>query len=92
MTQKQNQFVAHDWAGWNNGYERYTHMPSGDTLVSSRFDGAFAWNKAKLEWFQKYDGSLTIHACPGAYTTDGRLIGTIEEQIEQLKKQMSEDE
>lgn len=79
-------FIAYDRAGWNRGSDRFTHMPSGKTLLRQRYMNQDEWNKAQLEWFRQFDGSLTVHDCPEAYSTDGRLMGTVAEICKRLEE------
>lgn len=83
------EFIAHDWAGWNENHGRFTHVPSGGTLLCRRYWGQEEWDKAQLDWLRQYDGTLTVHDCPGAYNTDGKLMGTVAEICERLEKRLS---
>jgi len=83
------EFIAFDWCGWDERFGRFTHLPSGETLVCRDGMGQIAWDKAQLNFFQKFPG-LNVHSCPGAYTTDGRLMGTTEEICERLKKRLTQ--
>lgn len=80
-------FIAHDWCGWNSRFGRYTHMPSGDTLVCEGWMGQADWDKAQLEWMKKYPG-LNVHKCPGAYSTDGLLMGSTDEICQRLEARL----
>ncbi len=46
--------INHDWCGWDERYGRYTHSPSGDTLVCQGWMRQKDWDKAQLEYLQKY--------------------------------------
>lgn len=81
------EFIAHDWCGSMQQYGRYTHMPSGDTLVCKAWMGQVDWDKAQLEYFQKYS-NITVHECPGQYTSDGALMGTVEEICARLTNRL----
>ncbi len=83
------EFIAHDWAGWNENQGRFTHMPSGETLLCQRYWDQQEWDQAQLDWFRKYDETLTVHECPGAYSTDGDLMGTAGEICERLEKRLN---
>ena len=50
----EKEFIAYDFYGVNNDYERFTHIPSGDTLIPQQYIKHSDWNKAKLTWFGKY--------------------------------------
>jgi hypothetical protein len=78
------EFIAFDWCGWNDRYGRYTHMPSGETLLCRPYFSQAEWDIAQLEWFKKFPG-LNVHDCPtGPYSTNGPLKGTTDELVEQL--------
>lgn len=80
-------FIVHDWCGWNDRYGRYTHMPSGATLVCQAWMGQQEWDKAQLEFLERFPG-LNVHDCPGAYSTDGRLMGSTEEICARLQERL----
>ncbi len=48
------QVIIHDWCGWDEQYGRYTHSPSGDTLVCQAWMRQRDWDKAQLSFLQKY--------------------------------------
>lgn len=83
-------FIAFDWCGWNDNYGRFTHLPSGDTLVQRHGMRQHDWDKAQLEWFRKFPG-LTVYnnARPGAYRPDGDVMGTTEEICQRLEGRLS---
>lgn len=83
----QEQFIAHDWCGFGERYGRYTHLPSGDTLVCRPDMGQVEWDKAQLAYMKKYPG-LNVHECPGRYTTDDPLLGTVDDIIVRLEKKL----
>lgn len=80
-------FIAHDWCGWNERYGRFTHLPSGDTLVCQEWMGQSDWDKVQLEWFSKYPG-LDVHECPAVYDRSGPLMGTTEEICARLAERL----
>jgi hypothetical protein len=81
-------YIVHDWCGWNDQQGRFTHMPSGDTLLCQVWMGQSDWDKAQHEWFKKYPG-LTVHKCnTGPYRPTGDTYGTTEEIIERLAKRI----
>ena len=82
------EFIAHDWAGWDENQGRFTHVPTGNTLLFQRYWNQAEWDAAQLEWFKKYDGSLTVHDCPGAYNTEGRLMGIVSEICGRLERRL----
>jgi hypothetical protein len=85
-----NEFICHDWAGWNEQYGRYTHMPSGATLRCEGWMKQHDWDAAQLEWLKKYDGSLVVHKCPrGPYRETGDTMGTVAEITERLSRRLS---
>jgi hypothetical protein len=82
------EFIAHDFCGWNEQYGRYTHCPSGATLVCRPGMDQTAWDRAQLEFLSKLPG-LPVHSCPGTYTTEGtRLMGTTDEICERLRSRL----
>lgn len=82
-------FIAHDWCGWNEQYGRFTHMPSGDTLVCQAWMGQLEWDKAQLAYFRKYPG-INVHRCPvGPYNTNGSIMGTTDEIILRLEPRVA---
>jgi hypothetical protein len=86
-TTQQTAFVAHDLCGWHLQYGRFTHMPSGDTLVQEDWMGQADWDKAQLAFFRKHPG-LNVHECPGAYNTNGKLMGTTDEICARLRQRL----
>lgn len=84
------EFIAHDWCGWKQQYGRFTHMPSGDSLICQAWMGQSDWNMAQLGWFLKYPG-LTVYNCVGAYTTDAPSMGTVNEIIIRLETRIGVD-
>lgn len=83
------QFVCHDWCGWNEKYGRFTHMPSGSTLVCRAWMGQSDWDSAQLEWFSKLDGDLIVHKCPtGPYRETGDTMGSVSEIVTRLNNRL----
>jgi hypothetical protein len=82
-----NEFIAHDWCGWNEQFGRFTHIPSGETLVCRPGMTQSQWDKAQLEWMRRFPG-LTVHSCPDRYSTDGPSMGTTEEIIARLETRL----
>lgn len=81
----QTGFIAHDWCGWNETYGRYTHVPSGTTLVCQAWMGQRDWDKAQKKWLSKFGGSLVVHKCnEGPYRETGNTLGTVEQIIASL--------
>lgn len=94
MPEKQTaqQFVVFDWCGWNERYGRFTHLPSGETLVCQAWMGQLDWDKAQLEWFEKLDGSLVVHRCErGPYHETGDSMGTVSEIVHKLRSRTEQD-
>lgn len=85
------EFIAHDWCGWNEQHGRYTHLPSGKTLVCQGWMGQRQWDQAQLEYLEGFPG-LNVHDCPGPYTTDGKLMGTTDEICERLRQRLQPKE
>lgn len=83
-------FIAFDWCGWMDNYGRFTHMPSGDTIVQQGWMGQRDWDKAQLEYFKKYPG-LEVHRNlqPGPYQKTGNLMGTTDEICARLEKRLA---
>lgn len=44
-----------DYAGWK-GWPRYTHYPTGDTLLRKPYMSDEQWAEAKISYFLKYPG------------------------------------
>ena len=79
------QFIAHDFCGWDEQYGRYTHMPSGETLICKQHMGQLQWDKAQLEFLLKYPG-MNVYSCPNRYWQNpNTLMGSTEEICERLK-------
>lgn len=87
MAEQVQVFIAHDYCGWDERYGRYTHVPSGDTLVQRDAMGQANWDKAQLDYLAKYPG-LTVYKCPGAYVPTGETYGTTDEICERLRKRL----
>lgn len=83
-------FIAFDWCGFNENLGRFTHMPSGDTLVQQPWMGQADWDNAQLRWFMKYSG-LTVYdnARPGPYRPEGKIMGTTFEICERIQKRLA---
>ena len=80
------EFIVHDWCGWNERNGRFTHCPSGQTLVCRDWMGQRDWDDAQLTWFREFDGSLVVHKCPeGPYRETGNTMGTVAEIIGRLE-------
>ncbi len=89
MKEAGDSFVAFDWCGWTDSLGRFTHMPTGDTLVCQGWMGQADWDKAQLEWFERLDGSLVVHKClRGPYRETGETMGTAAEIVERLRKRL----
>lgn len=84
------EFIAYDHAGWNDRHERFTHVPSGKTLLSQPHWSEPEYLKRRLDWYRQFDASLTVHACPGSYSTDGRLLGTVGDICERIEAKLRE--
>ncbi|OWK34313.1 hypothetical protein [Fimbriiglobus ruber] len=82
-----DEFIALDYCGWNQTYGRFTHIPSGDTLLCLPGMGQREWDEAQWLFLQQYPG-LNVHMCPGAYTTDAKLLGSADEICERLVKRL----
>jgi len=85
------EFIAYDRAGWgeNTGLDRLTHMPSGNTLLCHRAWGKRERDQARLDWYRNYDGWLTVHCCPEAYSTAGLLLGTVAAICERIERRLN---
>ncbi len=80
------EFIAHDWCGWNESQGRFTHMPSGKTLLCQQWMGQLDWDRAQHEWFSQYAGSVIVHRCPtGPYRETGNIMGTVAEILLRLQ-------
>lgn len=65
------EFIALDWCGWNQQQKRYTHMPSGNTLICH--------NKSEeLEFLRKYP-DLKVYYCNESYFSKRKYIGKTDE-------------
>jgi len=83
-------FIAHDWCGLNDHYGRFTHVPSGKTLVCEGWMLQADWDKAQLEWFAQFDGDIVVHRCPqGSYCETGDIMGSGSEITERLRARLS---
>lgn len=91
--EEHKEFIAHDSAEWNDRYGRYTHVPSGDTLICQAWMNQLEWDKAQLVWLSKYAGSLVVHKqlYVGPYHETGDTHGTVAEIVERLKARIPED-
>lgn len=80
-----DEFICHDWAGWNEQMGRFTHLPSGDTLLCQRWMGQLEWEQAQAEWFKRYNPAILVHKCrSGAYRKTGDTMGSVGEIIQSL--------
>lgn len=77
------EFIARDGAGWMEARARYTHMPSGDTLLAQPWMSRDDWDERVLGFMSRYPG-LNIHSCPGRYSTDEPIVGTSDGVIASL--------
>lgn len=86
-----NGFIVFDWCGWGERYGRFTHMPSGETLVCQMWMGQADWDRAQLAWMLKYDGEMLVHRCErGPYHETGNLMGSVGEIMERLQRRTYE--
>lgn len=70
--------IIHDWCGWMEQYGRFTHHPTGDTLVCQAWMGQSDWDNAQLEWFLKYPVDIAVNE------EDGSFMGSVGEIVERL--------
>lgn len=83
------EFIAHDWCGFLDRYGRFTHLPSGQTLICEAHMDQEKWDRAQLRWFRQFSGTLVVHRCPvGPYRETGDSMGTVAEIIEKLKARL----
>jgi hypothetical protein len=82
------EFIGFDWAGWNDSQGRFTHIPSGETLLCQRHWDQAEWDRQQLVWFNEYSPDLKVYDCPGAYNTDGKLLGTLAEICSRLERRL----
>jgi hypothetical protein len=47
--------IDQDFAGWGE-WARYTHSPSGDTLLRKPYMSSDEWHALKRDWLAKYPG------------------------------------
>lgn len=81
-----NEFIVHDWCGFNENYGRFTAIPSGKTLVCQGWMMQSDWDKAQFDWFSELDPSLVVHKCPrGPYRETGDTMGTVGEILARLR-------
>jgi hypothetical protein len=52
-----NEYILIDAAGWG-GYARFTHYPSGDTLLYKRWMDDEEWARAVVAYLGKYPGLM----------------------------------
>ncbi len=81
-------FIAYDHCGWEGTSDRYTHMPSGDTLLETRELGEVARLNKRIAFFAKYPG-LNIHRCPGAYSMREKVIGTTDQRRQEAQDKLN---
>lgn len=82
-------FIAFDWCGSFQYYGRFTHCPSGDTLVQRQGMTQKIWDQTQLKWFRKYPG-LTVHNCSDCpYSSSAPSMGSTEEICERLEKRLA---
>ncbi len=84
-------FIAHDFCGWMERYGRYTTCfpDNNETLTCAAWMTQKDWDKAQLEFLQKFPG-ITVHKCPGVYTTVGtEVMGTTDEICDRLRKRLA---
>lgn len=85
------EFIAFDWCGWNDWYGRFTHLPTGDTIIQRPGMDQRQWDRAQLEWFRKYP-RLVVHRCPdGPYRQTRDTFGTTEEIITKLETRLGDN-
>lgn len=82
------EYIAFDYCGWMENYGRFTHMPSGDTLVQQGWMGQADWDKAQLEWFRKYPGLTVCRCLSGAYNLNSDTMGTTDEICTRLEARL----
>lgn len=87
MSEREIAYIVFDWCGWNDRYGRFTALPTGTTLTCQAWMGQEDWDKAQLEWFRQFDGTLVVHRCErGPYRQTGDSMGTVAEIIERLQR------
>jgi hypothetical protein len=83
------EFIAFDWCGWNEQQGRFTHMPSGKTLVCQQWMRQRDWDDAQMKWFQELSPELVVHKClTGAYRETGETMGTVREIVARLEARL----
>jgi len=83
------EFIVFDWCGCNSNYGRFTHMPTGRTLVCQAWMRQEHWDDAQLKWFKQFDGNIVVHRClSGPYHETGDTMGTVAEIIGRLEKRV----
>ena len=73
-----SEFIAMDFAGWNQSNKRFTHVPSGKTLVRPPHASETEWHAKRSEWFSQWDSTLNIHDGRERYSPNTKIIGTVE--------------
>lgn len=81
-------FIAHDWCGTHGQYGRFTHIPSGETLVCQAWYSQKRWDEEQLEWFRQWPVDLVVYKCQQAYVKTNETYGSVGEIIERLKMKM----
>lgn len=84
-------FIAFDWCGAFEDYGRFTHMPSGETLVQQGWMKQEDWDKAQLEWFRKFPGLTVCRCLSGPYHLNDNTMGTTEEICSRLEKRLGKN-
>lgn len=86
MTQE---FIAFDWCGWDEQHGRFTHVPTGETIVCRSGYDQSKWDAVQLAYFEKFDPTVPVHECPSRYTTEGtRPMGLTGEICERLRERL----
>jgi hypothetical protein len=71
-------FIASDWCGWGDRYGRYTHIPSGETIIEYPYDDQSSWDARQVAFFRRHPG-LRVYVCLGRYTDEWEPTGTTDE-------------
>jgi hypothetical protein len=87
---EQLEFIAHDWAGMFERLGRYTHVPTGETLLCHAYYDQDAWDRAQLEFFKRFPGLVVYdNARSGPYRPEGRVLGVTDEICVKLAQRLA---
>jgi hypothetical protein len=91
-TEEVIEFVAFDWCGWDERQGRFTHMPSGKTIVQGVDATQKGWDAKQLAFFKEYPPSTPVCRCPdGPYRLNDNRMGTCGSIVDKLTSRLAVD-